>query len=106
MTDSGYRGRGGYATISARGLDWDSVPMRLFQKAKRLGTWDPQSIDMGRDRVDWLGFDAVERDFILRTVSLFQAGEEGVTRDLLPLIMPSRTRGVSRRRYSSRPSYG
>ena len=76
-----------YATISARGLDWNSVPMRLFQKAKKLGTWDPQAIDLSRDGADWAAFDVVERDFLLRTLALFQAGEEGVTLDLLPLIM-------------------
>ncbi|TMD91017.1 MAG: R2-like ligand-binding oxidase [Chloroflexi bacterium] len=79
--------RSGYKTISGRGLDWDSVPMRLFQKAKRLGTWDPQGIDLSRDGSDWEAMTSVERDFILRTVALFQAGEEGVTTDLLPLIM-------------------
>ena len=79
--------RNGYATISGRGLDWDSVPMRLFQKAKRLGTWDPQALDLSRDAADWAGFSDVERDFLLRTLVLFQAGEEGVTSDLLPLIM-------------------
>lgn len=78
---------GRYATISGRGLDWDSVPMRLFQKAKRLGTWDPQAIDFSRDREDWERLKAVDKDFLLRTVALFQAGEEGVTTDLLPLIM-------------------
>ncbi len=78
---------GRYATITERGLDWDSVPMRLFQKAKRLGVWDPQAIDFSRERADWAGFDAGEKDFLLRTVALFQAGEEGVTSDLLPLIM-------------------
>ncbi len=76
-----------YATISGRGLDWDSVPMRLFQKAKRLGTWDPQELDFSRDASDWAAFDQVEQDFLLRTVALFEAGEEGVTTDLLPLIM-------------------
>jgi ribonucleoside-diphosphate reductase beta chain len=76
-----------YATVSGRGLDWESVPMRLFQKAKRLGTWDPQALDFSADRADWIAFDDTERDFLLRTLSLFQAGEEGVTRDLLPLIM-------------------
>jgi ribonucleoside-diphosphate reductase beta chain len=76
-----------YATISERGLDWDSVPMRLFQKAKKLGTWDPQDLDFSRDAADWASFTAVERDFLLRTVALFQAGEQGVTNDLLPLIM-------------------
>jgi ribonucleoside-diphosphate reductase beta chain len=61
--------------------------MRLFQKAKRLGTWDPQQLDFSRDAADWTAFDGVERDFLLRTLALFQAGEEGVTNDLLPLIM-------------------
>ena len=79
--------RARYATITDRGLDWDSVPMRLFQKAKRLGTWDPQAIDFSREVSDWAGFDTTEKDFLLRTVALFQAGEEGVTSDLLPLIM-------------------
>ena len=76
-----------YATISGRGLDWDSVPMRLFQKAKRLGTWDPQELDFSADAADWASFTDTERDFLLRTLALFQAGEEGVTNDLLPLIM-------------------
>ena len=79
--------RSGYATVSGKGLDWDSVPMRLFQKAKKLGTWDPQAIDLSQDRHDWASFTDVERDFLLRTLSLFQAGEEGVTSELLPLIM-------------------
>ena len=67
-------------------MRWDSVPMRLWQKAKRLGTWDPQSIDLTRDVEDWAGFTPIEREYILRTVALFQAGEEAVTLDLLPLI--------------------
>src|SRR6058998_3669221 len=79
--------RESYATISGRGLDWQSVPMRLFQKAKKLGTWDPQAIDFSHDKPDWDAFDDTERDFLLRTLALFQAGEEGVTSDLLPLIM-------------------
>src|SRR3989449_4333345 len=61
--------------------------MRLFQKAKRHGTWDPQALALSKDAADWAGFSEVERDFLLRTLVLFQAGEEGVTSDLLPLIM-------------------
>lgn len=79
--------RESYATVSGKGLDWDSVPMRLFQKAKKLGTWDPQALDFSKDRPDWEAFTDDERDFPLRTLALFQAGEEGVTSDLLPLIM-------------------
>jgi ribonucleoside-diphosphate reductase beta chain len=78
--------RAGYATTSERGLQWESVPMRLWQKAKRLGTWDPAAIDLSRDREHWAGFTPVEREFIVRTLALFQAGEEAVTIDLLPLM--------------------
>jgi ribonucleoside-diphosphate reductase beta chain len=75
-----------YATTSERGLRWDSVPMRLWEKAKRLGTWDPAGIRFERDREDWAGLTPAEREFLLRTLALFQAGEEAVTVDLLPLI--------------------
>jgi ribonucleoside-diphosphate reductase beta chain len=78
--------RTGYVTTSERGLRWESVPMRLWQKAKKLGTWDPQELDFGRDRTDWEQFTEVEREFVVRTLALFQAGEEAVTTDLLPLL--------------------
>ena len=81
-----------YATVS-RGLRWDSIPMRLFQKAKKLGTWDPFDIDLTSDKERWQGFEPLVRDVVLRNVSLFQAGEEGVTLDLLPLIMNIAQRG-------------
>src|SRR3981081_4148022 len=78
--------RSGYATTSERGLRWDSVPMRLWQKAKRLGVWDPATIDLTADRQHWAGVTPVERELILRPTPLFRAGEEAVTVDLLPLI--------------------
>ena len=78
--------RQSYVTTSARGLRMDSVPMRLFQKAKRLGTWDPMALDFSRDKADWERLTDVEKDFLLRLLALFQAGEEAVTVDLLPLI--------------------
>jgi ribonucleoside-diphosphate reductase beta chain len=76
-----------FRTTSAGGLDHDSLPMRLYQKAKRLGTWDPYELDFGRDREDWARLSVDEQASILQITSLFQAGEEGVTLDLLPLIM-------------------
>jgi ribonucleoside-diphosphate reductase beta chain len=79
--------RTAFRTTSAGGLDHDSLPMRLYQKAKRLGTWDPYDLDFGRDREDWARLSADEQASILQITSLFQAGEEGVTLDLLPLIM-------------------
>lgn len=76
-----------YATTSARGLRWESVPMRLFAKARRLGIWDPSTFDFSQDRTDWQALTDLERDFMLRLLAQFQAGEEAVALDLLPLIM-------------------
>ncbi|NJO82389.1 MAG: R2-like ligand-binding oxidase [Blastochloris sp.] len=74
-----------FATTS-RGLRRDSPPMRLFEKAKRLGVWNPSEIDLDQDRRDWTRLHDQERDLLLRLTALFQAGEEAVTLDLLPLI--------------------
>ncbi len=71
---------------SVRGLDRDSPPLRLYAKAKRLGVWDPAEIDLGRDVSDWAGLTDTERDLMLRVTALFQAGEESVVLDLLPLM--------------------
>ncbi|WP_409304755.1 R2-like ligand-binding oxidase [Peribacillus sp. SCS-155] len=74
-------------TTSSRGLLEDSLPFRLFQKAKRFGVWNPSDFDFTQDANDWQNFTAEQRDDILRLISQFQAGEEAVTRDLLPLMM-------------------
>ncbi len=73
-------------TTITRGLQRQSPPMRLFEKAKRLGIWNPTEIDFSQDRQDWNNFSDQEKDLILRLTSMFQAGEEAVTLDLLPLI--------------------
>lgn len=61
--------------------------MRLYEKAKRLGVWNPSDIDLQPDRQDWLSLAADEQDILLRLTAMFQAGEEAVTLDLLPLMM-------------------
>ena len=76
-----------YLSISSRGINFDSVPMRLFQKSKKLGAWDPMSFDLARDAADWQLLPQPRRDDLLGTTTLFQAGEEAVTLDLLPLVM-------------------
>jgi len=68
-------------------LRHDTVPMRLYHEAKRLGAWDPRSLDLRRDIEEWARFSVVERDVLLRLTVLFQAAEESMTRDLLPLVM-------------------
>jgi ribonucleoside-diphosphate reductase beta chain len=74
-------------TTSSRGLLEDSFPYRLYQKAKRVGTWNPADIDFSQDQRDWKTLNAEQQEDILRLISQFQAGEEAVTLDLLPLIM-------------------
>jgi ribonucleoside-diphosphate reductase beta chain len=74
-----------FATTT-RGLRRDSPPMRLFEKAKRLGVWNPSALDLSRDAADWNRLADDERDLLLRLTALFQAGEEAVTLDLLPLV--------------------
>jgi len=75
-----------FITTSGRGLNWEHPALKMFQKAKKLGIWDPAAIDLSQDRSDWQTFTADQKDATLRLISLFQAGEESVTLDLLPLI--------------------
>jgi ribonucleoside-diphosphate reductase beta chain len=65
----------------------DCFPLRLYQKAKRFGVWNPAAFDFSQDRRDWDGLDELQRETILSLTSLFVAGEEAVTLDLLPLVM-------------------
>ena len=76
-----------FITTSSRGLRQDILPMRLYHKAKKLGIWDPQSIDFTQDILDCQGLKDTEKESLLQLTALFQAGEECVTLDLLPLVM-------------------
>ncbi|HSG42214.1 MAG TPA: R2-like ligand-binding oxidase [Anaerolineales bacterium] len=74
-----------FATTT-RGLDRNLPPMRLYEKAKQLGIWNPSDIDISKDKADWALLKDDEKDLILRLLAMFVAGEEAVTLDLLPLI--------------------
>ena len=74
-------------TTTSRGLRTGSFPMRLYEKAKRLGVWNPAEIDFSRDREDWQELDEERQVAILELTAQFVAGEEAVTLDLLPLVM-------------------
>lgn len=69
------------------GLDTQLYPMRLWHKAKKLGIWNPQDLDFTKDIQDWLTLTDREKDLLLRLTGQFQAGEESVTYDLLPLLL-------------------
>ena len=72
---------------TTRGLRRTAPAMRLYEKAKRLGVWNPSDIDFRQDKEDWLRLTQLEQEVLLHLTSLFQAGEEAVTGDILPLIL-------------------
>ncbi len=74
-----------FATTT-RGLIRELPPMRLYERAKKLGVWNPASIDFSQDKADWSRLTADEKDLIWRLLAMFVAGEEAVTLDLLPLV--------------------
>jgi ribonucleoside-diphosphate reductase beta chain len=75
-----------FITTRAGGLQQQHPAMQLFRKAKRLGIWNPDDIDYRQDISDWQRLTDAEQDVLRRLTSLFVAGEESVTLDLLPLI--------------------
>lgn len=79
-------GKRSFASTTPEGLDFDSQPMRLWQKAKKLGSWDPADVDFSQDRRHWESFNELQRQVLLHLSSMFIGGEEAVTLDLLPLI--------------------
>ncbi len=74
-------------TTNTRKLNYASFPMRLWQKAKKFGIWNPSDIDFSQDINDWAALNDLEREVLLNLAAMYQAGEESVTLDLLPLIM-------------------
>ncbi|WP_174733471.1 R2-like ligand-binding oxidase [Mesobacillus harenae] len=75
-----------YVTTSETGLNRDSLPYKLFEKAKKFGAWDPRDIDFSKDKADWDSLPDEQRDSLLQLISFFYSAEEAVTHDILPLI--------------------
>ena len=48
---------------STRGLDYESVPWKLWEKSKKL-FWDPAGIDFSQDAVDWQEMTDEERTLV------------------------------------------
>jgi len=70
---------------STRGLDYESVPWKLWEKSKKL-FWDPADIDFSQDAVDWQGMSDDERTLVALSARGFMVGEEAVTLDIVPLL--------------------
>ncbi len=70
---------------STRGLDYDSVPWKLWEKSKKL-FWDPADLDFAQDAIDWQAMSDDERTIVALSARGFMVGEEAVTLDIVPLL--------------------
>ena len=70
---------------STRGLDYDSVPWKLWEKSKKL-FWDPADLDFSQDAIDWQEMTEDERALVALSARGFMIGEEAVTLDIVPLL--------------------
>ena len=70
---------------STRGLNYDSVPWKLWEKSKKL-FWDPADLDFSQDAVDWREMPETARTLVALSARGFMVGEEAVTLDIVPLL--------------------
>ena len=77
--------RTGFKALNAGGLNFSSLPMRLFQKGNRL-FWNPADMNFDRDAEDWASMTTEEREGAAILASSFIAGEESVTQDIQPFM--------------------
>ncbi len=84
--------RTGFGSLAAGGLNWDSLPLKLFAGGNAK-FWDPADIDFSADREHWESLTAAERDIATRLCAEFIAGEEAVTEDIQPFMSAMRAEG-------------
>ena len=70
---------------STRGLNYESVPWRLWEKSKQL-FWDPADLDFTQDGADWQAMSDNQRTVVAMHARGFMVGEEAVTLDIVPLL--------------------
>lgn len=81
-----------FDSISAGGLNWNSLPLKLFAGGNAK-FWNPADIDFSRDRADWESLSDREREYATRLCAEFIAGEEAVTKDIQPFMGAMRAEG-------------
>lgn len=75
-----------YVSTSEKGINRESLPFKLYEKAKKFGVWDPNDIDFSKDKADWESLSNDQRDSLLQLIAFFYSAEEAVTHDILPMI--------------------
>lgn len=84
-TGSSASHRSGFTSLAVGGLDWNSLPLRLYAKGNSR-FWNAADIDLRKDAEDWLALPENMREAFAGLSAMFIAGEEAVTRDLQPFI--------------------
>lgn len=77
--------RTGFSSLTKGGLDWGSLPLRLYIKGNAK-FWNPADIDLDRDAEDWRRLPEMSREALTGFCAMFVAGEEAVTHDLQPFM--------------------
>lgn len=75
----------GFQTVKGS-INWDDPMYKLYEKAKKIGKWNPADIDFSQDAKDFNSLRDEERISALPLISAFSAGEEAVTLDILPMM--------------------
>ncbi|CAJ1586578.1 R2-like ligand-binding oxidase [[Mycobacterium] wendilense] len=81
-----------FDSMRAGGLNWDSLPLKLFASGNAK-FWNPADIDFSREREDWEALTDRERDYATRLCAQFIAGEEAVTKDIQPFMRAMEAEG-------------
>jgi len=84
--------RTGFHSLRAGGINWDSLPLRLYAKGNRK-FWNAADIDFTQDAIDFAGLDEQRRYATAQLCAQFIAGEEAVTEDIQPFIRAMATEG-------------
>lgn len=77
--------REGFAALRAGGLDWESLPLRLWRKGN-ANFWDAASIDLTAEAEGWATLAGEDLEAAARLSAMFLAGEEAVTHDIQPFM--------------------
>lgn len=84
--------RTGFHSLRAGGINWDSLPLRLYAKGNRK-FWNAADIDFTQDALDFAALDEERRYGTAQLCAQFIAGEEAVTEDIQPFIRAMATEG-------------
>ena len=77
--------RSGFTALDAGGLNWDSLPLRLWRKGNAM-FWNAEDIDLSAEAEGWATLGGDDLAAAARLSAMFLAGEEAVTHDIQPFM--------------------